>query len=122
MKKALLIAAFFLVGKASAQEDTLRLTLNEAIKIAQANSPSAESARHTYRSAYWSYRFYKANYLPSVTLTSSPYFNRQISKITQNDGTDLFIKQNQLGVNLDMTINQPLCITTCELSNACEKL
>ena len=111
MKKALLIAAFFLVGKASAQEDTLRLTLNEAIKIAQANSPSAESARHTYRSAYWSYRFYKANYLPSVTLTSSPYFNRQISKITQNDGTDLFIKQNQLGVNLDMTINQNIWFT-----------
>lgn len=111
MKNTLLIAALFLVGKVSAQEDTLRLTLSQAIKIAQANSPNAESARNTYRSAYWSYRFYKANYLPSVTLTSSPYFNRTISKVTQNDGTDLFVKQNQLGVDLNMKINQNIWFT-----------
>ena len=111
MKKMIILAALFLAGKASAQEDTLRLTLSQAIKIAQANSPNAESARHTYRSAYWSYRFYKANYLPSVTLSSSPYFNRTISKITQNDGTDLFVKQNQLGVDLNLKINQNIWFT-----------
>ena len=81
MRKIAIIAALFLVGKATAQEETLSLTLSQAIEIAQANSPEAEAARHTYRSAYWSYRFYKANYLPSVTLTSSPYFNKQISKV-----------------------------------------
>ena len=80
MKKALLIAAFLGVVKVSAQEETLSLTLSQAIEIAQENSPDAEAARHTYRAAYWNYRFYQANYLPSVTLTSSPYFNKQISK------------------------------------------
>ena len=111
MRKFFVITAFFLVGKASAQEENISLTLRQAIEIAQENSPEAEAARHTYRSAYWNYRFYKANYLPSVTLTSSPYFNKQISKITQGDGTNLFVKQNQLGVDMQLNINQNIWFT-----------
>ena len=111
MKKIILLTALFLAGKTSAQEETMSLTLGQAIEIAQQNSPEAEMARHTYRAAYWNYRFYKANYLPSVTLSSSPYFNRQISKITQGDGTDLFVKQNQLGVDMELNINQNIWFT-----------
>jgi outer membrane protein TolC len=111
MKKIILLTALFLAGKTSAQEETMSLTLGQAIEIAQQNSPEAEMARHTYRAAYWNYRFYKANYLPSVTLSSSPYFNRQISKITQGDGTDLFVKQNQLGVDMQLNINQNIWFT-----------
>ena len=112
MKNLLFImGALFWGIPSSAQEEVMSLTLGQAIKIAQAHSPEAEAARHTYRSAYWSYRFYKANYLPSVTLTSSPYFNKQISKITQNDGTDIFAKQNQLGVDVQMKINQNVWFT-----------
>ena len=111
MKKLIVIAALFLSGKTSAQEETMSLTLEQAIEIAQENSPEAEAARHTYRSAYWSYRFYKANYLPSVTLTSSPSFNKQISKVTQPDGTNLFIKQNQLAIDMDLKINQNVWFT-----------
>ncbi|MBR5541703.1 MAG: TolC family protein [Bacteroides sp.] len=111
MKKLIVIAVLFFAGKLSAQEEIINLTLSQAIEIAQAHSPEAEEARHTYRSAYWSYRFYKANYLPSVTLTSSPYFNKQISKITQNDGTSHFVKQNQLGMDLEMKINQNIWFT-----------
>ena len=111
MKKIILIAALFWAGKATAQEETMSLTLKQTIEIAQAHSPEAEMARHSYRAAYWNYRFYKANYLPSVTLTSSPYFNRQISKITQGDGTDLFVKQNQLGIDMQLNINQNIWFT-----------
>ena len=111
MKKTFLITALFFAVQASAQEEIMSLTLSQAIEIAQENSPEAEAARHTYRSAYWSYRFYQANYLPSVTLTSSPYFNKQISKVTQPDGTNLFIKQNQLGVDMELKINQNIPFT-----------
>ena len=111
MKKTFLITALFFAVQASAQEEIMSLTLSQAIEIAQENSPEAEAARHTYRSAYWSYRFYQANYLPSVTLTSSPYFNKQISKVTQPDGTNLFIQQNQLGVDMELKINQNIPLT-----------
>ena len=106
MKQLLFIAILLGSITASAQEEVMHLTLPQAIEMAQAHSPEAEAARHTYRAAYWNHRFYRANYLPSVTLTSSPYFNKQISKVTQPDGTNLFIKQNQLSVDMDLKINQ----------------
>ena len=61
------------------QEESITLSLQQAIEIAQENSPEAQAARHTYRAAYWNYRFFRANYLPSVTLTSSPTLNREPS-------------------------------------------
>ena len=111
MKQLLFIAILFGSITASAQEEVMHLTLPQAIEMAQAHSPEAEAARHTYRAAYWNHRFYRANYLPSVTLTSSPYFNKQISKVTQPDGTNLFIKQNQLSVDMDLKINQNIWFT-----------
>ena len=58
---------------ANAQEKQVHtLTLEQVIRMAQEKSPSAVSARLNRESAEWSYRFYKANYLPSVTLTSNP--------------------------------------------------
>ena len=111
MRKILPIFLFFFVGQASAQEDALRLTLSQAIGMAQAHSPEAEAARHTYRASYWNYRFHQANYLPSVTLTSSPSFNKQISKVTQPDGTNLFMKQNQLSADMTLKVNQNIWFT-----------
>lgn len=107
----LLILSILFIGRVSAQEAVMSLTLDDAIRIAQKHSPQAQAARHTYRSAYWNYRFYKANYLPSLTMTSNPTFNEQINKITQPDGTNLFIKQNQLSTDVSFTINQNIPLT-----------
>ncbi len=40
------------------QEESITLSLQQAIEIAQENSPEAQAARHTYRAAYWNYRFF----------------------------------------------------------------
>lgn len=91
--------------------DTLVLNLQAAIQLAQRQSPSAQSARNTFLSAYWSYRYYRANYLPSLSLTSSPYLNKVVNKITQSDGTAMFIKQDQFGADLALKINQNVTLT-----------
>lgn len=91
--------------------DTLTLTLEQVITMAQANSPSAQSAKHAYLAAEWQYRYFRANYLPSVTLKSNPYLNREINKITLGDGTSAFIKQNQLSTDLSLVINQNIPLT-----------
>ena len=93
------------------EADTMMLSLTDAITLARRQSPSAQSARNTFLSAYWSYRYFLANYLPSVTLTSAPYLNREMNKITQSDGTDMFINQDQLGVDLTLKINQNISLT-----------
>ena len=86
--------------------DTLVLDLKEAIALAQRHSPSAQRARSTFLAAYWQYRYFRANYLPSVTLTSSPYLNKEMNKIVQSDGTARFIRQDQLGADLTLKVNQ----------------
>ena len=94
MRSALLLMP---VSSLAWESDTLSLTLQQAIELAHRNSPSARSARHTFLAQYWNYRYYRANYLPSLTLTSSPYINNEINKITQGDGTSLFVGQSQFG-------------------------
>ncbi len=91
--------------------DTLMLSLRDVIDIARKQSPSAQSARNTFLAAYWNYRYYKANYLPSVTLTSSPYINKEMNKITQSDGTAMFIRQDQFGADLTLKVNQNISLT-----------
>lgn len=92
-------------------KDTLDITMTEAIRLAQEQSSEAQAARHQLEAAEWSYRSYRANYLPAVTLTSSPNLNRQLNSITQPDGTNLFLQQNQLSTDLSLSITQNVSMT-----------
>ena len=49
-------------GFAASPSDSLRLTLSDAIALAQRQSSDALAARHTLEAAEWSFRYYKANY------------------------------------------------------------
>ncbi|MBO5749467.1 MAG: TolC family protein, partial [Bacteroidaceae bacterium] len=100
---------------ADAQTDTLRLTLSEAIALAQEQSSEAKVARHTFLAAEWNYKYYRANYLPSLTFTSTPNLNRVISKITLPDGTSTFVKQNQLSTDATLSITQNIPFTGGQL-------
>ena len=94
-----------------AQTDTLKITLAEAIATAQRESSDARAAHHTLLAAEWSYKFFKANYLPSLSLSSSPSLNRVISKITQPDGTSSIVEQNQLSTNATLGFTQNIALT-----------
>ena len=74
-----------------AQEHTMELTLGQTIERARRQSPDAQTAQHSFRSAYWNYKYYRANYLPALKLTSDPYLNRAINKITMSDGSVKFV-------------------------------
>ena len=95
----------------AAVPDTLRVTLSEVVCMAQERSSDAMAARHTLEAAEWSYRYYRADRLPSVTLSSSPNLDRQLNSITQPDGTNLFRQQNQLSTNLTLNISQNVAKT-----------
>lgn len=101
----LLLTSCFLLN-ALAQEQTLELTLGETIEQARRQSPDAQNARHSLRSAYWNYKYYCANYLPTLTLTSNPYLDRAINKVTQSDGNVKFVEQNLLSTDLTLSLTQ----------------
>lgn len=105
-----LLFLFTIEGKTQSDK-VLTLALSDAVRMGQEFSLEAQAAKHTYMAAYWNYRFFRANYLPSVTLSSSPSLNKEINKITQPDGTNLFLKQNQLNTNLQLKVNQNVALT-----------
>lgn len=94
-----------------AEGDTLTLGMRDMIVLAQQQSPSAQSARNAFLSAYWNYRHFQANYLPSVTLSTSPYINKEVNKITQPDGTAMWLKQDQFGADLTLMVSQNVSVT-----------
>ncbi len=51
-----------------AQNQITELSLKQVIEMARMESPDAQTARHSFRSAYWNYKYYRANYLPSLSL------------------------------------------------------
>lgn len=92
-------------------QDTLCLDLTKAIEIALEHSPTARSARHSFLVQHWNYRNHRANYLPTVTLSSSPNVNNEINKITQGDGTSRFLPQSQFNADMNLSVNQNISLT-----------
>ncbi|HQG56942.1 MAG TPA: TolC family protein, partial [Bacteroidales bacterium] len=70
-----LFASFTVRTEAQAVKKVM--TLDEVIKVAEDQSPSALIAKHRFRASYWQYRSFKAQYLPSLTLTGTvpDFFN-----------------------------------------------
>lgn len=111
MKRIVLTIITIATTFASWSQETLQLTLAQTIQLAQQQSPSAIAAQHTLRSAYWTYRYYEASYKPSVTLSSSPSFNRGIERVVQPDGTNNFVHVSQVNSDASLQISQNIPLT-----------
>ena len=90
--------------------------LEDVVALACQSSPDAQAARHTFRSAYWDYRSCRANYLPSLTLTSNPGLDRAINEVTMDDGSVRFVEQNYLNTDLSLSLQQNIAWTGGTLS------
>lgn len=106
MKRFSVILLFGFSFALLAAQDTICLTLQEAVALARTQSPQAVAARHQYKAAYWNWRSFKAEYLPSLTLNTSSALNRSISPVTLPDGSDSFVHRNQLLNGGTLTVNQ----------------
>lgn len=111
MKHALSILICLLFPVPGWGQDTLTLTLREAVEMARAHSPEAVAARHAFRAAYWNWRTFRANQLPSLTFTSDPVLNRSIESVSLGDGNEKFVHRNQLSVDAGLEINQNVALT-----------
>lgn len=101
----------FLREQLWAQDSPMELSLEQTIKMARLQSPDAQTARHSFRSAYWNYQYYRANYLPSLSLASESGLNRAINKITMGDGSVKFVEQNLLNTDLTLNLSQNILWT-----------
>jgi outer membrane protein TolC len=109
MNKVLLSCLALLPFMASAQTETLRLTLDDCITMARRQSIDAAVALGELRSAYWQWRSYRADLLPEVSLSgTAPSWNKRYSSYQQADGSLSFVRNNYLGLDGAVSIKQKL--------------
>lgn len=88
------------------------LTLEEALRLAREYSPQSLLAKHRFRAAYWKYRSYKAEFLPSVQLSGNlPNFNRRLVRYQMSDGSYQYIPEFSNSMDLSLSLHQRLGLT-----------
>ncbi len=123
--KPVLILFFVSLMLHSIGQDVVKFKLQEVIKIAQEQSPDAQMAKHRYRRSYWSYRTFKATYLPGLRLDATlPNINRSINEVSAQDGTTVYTPQSLQSYSVALSVNQKIGITGGEvfLSSGIQRL
>ncbi len=129
MKKCLKIPIFLVLLVVSTAGyagggDTIHLTMSDVIRLAQESSPQAVQARNTFESAWLSYRSFKAEMLPTLSLSSSPSLNRSTNYVTLPDGSEHYARTNSMRNNLSLDLTQNVWFTggTISLSGSLSRL
>jgi outer membrane protein TolC len=97
------------------QAQVRKLDLQDVIKLAQENSLDALLQKHRFRSSYWSFRSYQANYLPSVSLqTDVVDLSRSIVKdvvLENGEWVPKYAPSNRLSSTVSLEASQNIPIT-----------
>lgn len=104
-------------GLKAEKQDTVRLSLKDAINLAQFQSVDAAVALNELKTAYWQYRTHVADQLPEVNFTGTlPSYSKQYSRYQNSDGVYTFIRDNSLGLKGDISIDQNIALTGGKIS------
>ena len=93
------------------------ISLNEAIQLAKKNSPDYKMNLNRNQGSYWRFKNYKASFLPQFKFIASlPQYSNSTQRITNDEGEDIFVSQNQSIVEGGLTISQNVPYTGGVLS------
>ena len=101
-----------------AQDEGVRyITLHDAIALARKQSVDAASALVQLKSAYWSYRTFRANLLPEVNFSATfPSYSKNYSIYQQSDGSHTYVRNDYMNLNGSLSIDQSIWFTGGTLS------
>ncbi len=110
MKKILTITLCLLLGLISQAQN--KLSLNDVIGLAKVKSIRSKQIENKYQNSYWRNFSYKRQFLPSLVFDGTlPEFERSISSITQDDGSEIFVNRNIISNRANLSVNQLVPIT-----------
>lgn len=118
LKLLVLILCCVYSSSISAQVDTLKLTLNETIELAQQDAPDIQIAKTSLNNNYWRYQSFLANYKPQINLFANPFpaLTRAIESITQPDGTESFLNRSLMRNGVTVALQQDIALTGGRIS------
>jgi len=69
-----------------------KISLDEAIKIAQKNSPDYKANLNQNQRSYWRFNNFKAKFLPQFRLDATiPEYSNSINRLRNYNGDDVFV-------------------------------
>lgn len=108
----LVFLSFFFVKNLAAQTDTLSVSLEEIVALAQSDAPDALVAEMQMKNRYWAYQSVLANYKPGLIFNGQlPTLQRRFSVITAPNGTPSFVKVSNLQNTANLSLNQNISAT-----------
>ena len=120
MKYLTAIICFLIVitiARAEEEPARMKMTLKDAISLAQKQSVDAAVALNELKQAYWQYRTHRAEQLPEATFIGTlPSYNKMYNKYLQSDGTYTYILRNDLGLNGAIAVTQNIPLTGGSIS------
>lgn len=116
MNKILLFLLILLSGfslSVSAQQEPFDLSLNEVVNLGAQKSLDAFRYKNMYLSSYWEFRYYKADKLPSLSMTSTPLdFNHSRQRqYNINTNKDEYVLRDYFNSDVSMQLNQKIGLT-----------
>lgn len=101
----------------SSRGESRVMTLEDVIIEARKSSVDAQVAVNSLRSAYWSYRNYRASLLPEVSFSATlPSFSQRYSSYQNPDGSYDFVHSSALEASGSINISQSIWATGGTLS------
>lgn len=99
-------------------QEVKKLTFEEVIKLAETQSPNALMATHRYRSSYWAYRSYQAQFRPSLFLRGTvPNYSNGFDKVyDSNTNQYTYTPKNTISSSGTLALSQAVGLTGTTIS------
>jgi outer membrane protein len=114
MRYLYIIIFTFIAAKAAAATggDTVRLSLQQVVEMAKANSIAAKQATTVRETNYWKWRTFKSNYQPQLSLSGIlPGYSKTTQPVLQPDGTIVFQPVHNDNSSLQLDFSQSITAT-----------
>lgn len=90
-------------------QQSVRLTMQQVIDLAQSDAPDVLLAETRYSQAYWLFKSYRADLKPQLNLFGTfPSLTRAIESVVQPNGAEQFIQRANFSGNLGLTLQQAI--------------
>lgn len=102
----------FISWPLQAQQDTIRLSLQQVVAMARAQSIAAKQASTLKENKYWQYRTYKSNYQPQLSLNGVlPAYTKSYTQVVQPNGSISFQSVRYNNSSLNLALSQSIAST-----------
>lgn len=113
LKLILILTIFQLSINANAQRESIILELEQVVKIASQKSLDAFRYKNMFLSSYWEYRYFKADRLPSLSISATPldfnHYRRREYNFQTNE--EEYVLRDYLNSEVSAQVNQKVGLT-----------